>query len=60
MKGGDKMSADQRKSLEMAANGRNGHHSRPEVPSWYLAQPAVPGLVYVLTGNGYVVLPTRK
>ena len=54
------MSAYQKKSLEMAANGRNGHHSRPEVLSRYLAQPAIPGLVYVLTGNGYVVLPTGK
>ena len=54
------MSPDQNKSREPVANERNGHHSLPGILSWYSADPGMPGLVYVLTGNGYVVLPTRK
>ena len=36
------------------ANGRNRRHSSPGRLSWYFAQSAMPGLVYVPTMNGYV------
>ena len=34
--------------------GKNRQHSSPGRLSWYFAQSAMPGLVYVPTMNGYV------
>lgn len=28
--------------------------------SWYLAEPSITGLRYVLTPNGYMILPSRN
>ena len=39
-------------------NGRNGHKHPSQPLSWYLAEPRAKGLMYVLTANGYVILPT--
>jgi len=39
------------------ANEENGHRSSSGVFSWCLAQRALPELKYVLTTNGYVILP---
>jgi hypothetical protein len=39
------------------ANEREGGHSSSGMLSWYFAQPAVPGLRYLVTVGGYVVLP---
>lgn len=39
------------------ANEPNGRRDSSGVFSWYLAQPALPELKYVMTINGYVILP---
>jgi hypothetical protein len=39
------------------ANEPEGGHSSSGMLSWYFAQPLVPGLRYLMTVNGYVVLP---
>ena len=38
-------------------NEPDGGHSSSGMLSWYFAQPAVPGLRYLVTVGGYVVLP---
>ena len=64
------MSENQKKILEMRAskkmgdsdraNGKNGRHSSSWGLSWYFAQPAIPGLIYGLTINGYVASGVSK
>lgn len=39
------------------ANGENRRHYSPWRFSWCLARRALPEMKYVLTSNGYVVLP---
>jgi hypothetical protein len=39
------------------ANEESTPHSSPGPFSWYVAQRALPELKYVLTRNGYAVLP---
>jgi hypothetical protein len=39
------------------ADTQNGPRSSPGPLSWYFAQRALPELKYVLTSNGYTVLP---
>jgi len=36
--------------------GENGRYYSSELRSGYIAQGAVPGLIYALTMNGYIVL----
>jgi len=43
-------------SLSGQVNGGNGHYSPSGLLSGYIAQGAVPGLIYALTMNGYMVL----
>jgi len=39
------------------AKGENGRRHLPRPFSWCFARHALPGLKYVLTNNGYIVLP---
>jgi hypothetical protein len=39
------------------ANERESDHSSSGMFSWYFAQPSVPGLKYVVTVGGYLILP---
>jgi len=41
------------------ASKKNGHPS-PGPYSWYFAERALPELKYVLTRNGYAVLPQKE
>ena len=47
-------------SLPGQVNGGNGHYSPSGLLSWYLAQPPIAGLTYVLTATGYVITPSRN
>lgn len=40
------------------ANGGNRQGPSSRRLSWYFAEPSIPGLPYVLTANGYIVLPS--
>ena len=50
MQAGEKMCPSNR------ANGQNGHYPSSGPFSWYSAQRPKPGMTYVLTINGYVLL----
>lgn len=61
---------NQNKTLNMAtsrqtsptggSNGGNGHRPSSGRLPWYLAGPTIPGLTYVLTTTGYVILSSRN
>lgn len=61
---------NQNKTLNMAtsrqtgpygqANGGNGHYPSSGPLAWYLARTPIPGLSYVLTTTGYVILSSRN
>jgi len=54
------MPADGKMVCCIEANGKNGHHSSSGGLSWYFAQRAIPGLIYVATINGYVASDRDK
>lgn len=62
MSGKQKRMAETAGDREMAGsrrvNGQNGHNHPSPLLSWYLSEPRAKGLTYVLTANGYVILPT--
>jgi hypothetical protein len=45
-------------SVSSDGNRRNGHHHTPGMLSWYFAEPTAGGQTYLLTANGYVIVPT--
>jgi hypothetical protein len=51
--------ADERQTrVSGYGNGRNGHYHPSGILSWYFIQPATRGRTYLLTANGYVIVPT--
>ena len=48
------MPADERMICCARASGKSRQHSSPGRLSWYFAEPAMPGVNYVATINGYV------
>ena len=48
--------ARKKTSASGRADGENGRYSSSGLRSGYIAQGAVPGLIYALTMNGYTVL----
>jgi hypothetical protein len=51
--------ADERQtSLSSQGNGSNGDYRASGMLSWYFAEPAARGETYLLTANGYVIVPT--